>query len=230
MEHELEEVNYDMINRWPELLRNNPDETTRIIIKRLNGYYEQRGILTMLELIVNKRLLPNESFKLITPEEIDKKKREEEAKERKERVHISEEREKEITDMIEKQDADRYGMTIPQYHDAQRTIEKIKKECDIQDHLHGEWEPTSDYYIARECYFRGFVDGKKEGMEFILKGLGLWEEWKKAMEKNEEEEMDRRREIIRKSMEEAAEAIKKDKAKQAEHDAEEEARTKLQKG
>lgn len=62
--------------------------------------------------------------------------------------------------------AEMYGLEPGTMKDLLLVSRKVKKDVDYQDHLHGEYAPTSQYRIARECVIAGRLYGTTEILEF----------------------------------------------------------------
>ncbi len=121
--------------------------------------------------------------------------------------------EKEIEKMIELSESKERGLTVDEYRKFQARIDHELGECHTQAHLHGENEPTPHAYVAHELFWAGFYAGREVGINLMIDGLEIREEWDRIAKENEEKEYRAEMENIERRVVEAAKKRKEDKPK-----------------
>ena len=66
-----------------------------------------------------------------------------------------------------------YGLSLEEYERLKGKALAIKKEEDIQQHLHGEITTTNPESIAIECYLKAYQKGKWDYCKKICDMLGI---------------------------------------------------------
>jgi hypothetical protein len=106
------------------------------------------------------------------------------------------------------------GVSLEKFWSLKENAMDVLAECDEQSHLHGEDEPTPSEYIARECYMRGYNEGRKDGVEGLIDDLGLRDAYEEAKEEATQKEMEELAAKIQEHWKKEAEIMKQKEAEE----------------
>ena len=86
-----------------------------------------------------------------------------------------------VTNDIEQWEAKKRNLSVDEYRRFKSKIDKELRECHYQAHLHGETEPTPYSYVANELFWLGYFAGRESGINTVIDGLELRDEWDRAI-------------------------------------------------
>ena len=84
---------------------------------------------------------------------------------------------KTIKESVDEWESKQRGLTVADYQKYQARIDKELSECHCQAHLHGEEDPTPYEYVANELFWAGYFAGREFGINMMIDGFGIREDW-----------------------------------------------------